>query len=113
MGAGAAYASIRDMYAWDQALYDGDAVSVERLAEAFSPHTLNDGTESEYGFGWETRDIHGRTAVSHSGGWGGFSTKIDRFIDDQITVIVLSNAQAPSGNIAAQISHFYFSLSEL
>ena len=112
VGAGAVYASIMDMYAWDQALYSGGAVSMETLNEAFTPHSLNDGSISEYGFGWGTRDIHGRTAISHSGGWVGFSTKIDRFVEDEVTVIVLSNAQAPSGLLAAQISHFYISLTD-
>ena len=44
-----------------------------------------------YGFGWFIDSYHGHRLVQHSGGTPGFSSVIYRFIDDKLTIIVLTN----------------------
>ena len=44
-----------------------------------------------YGFGWTIDTWRGRRVIGHSGGTPGFSSVIDRFPDDDLTVIVLTN----------------------
>ncbi len=91
-GDGEIYSTLRDMLAWDRALYTDNLVSREALEDAFTPGRLNDGTEHRYGFGWfisETKE--GRKKVGHSGGWLGFSTYIEREIEDRNTIIILTN----------------------
>ena len=104
VGAGGVYASLDDLYIWDQALYADELVTRETLAEAFTPTTLNDGSVSEYGFGWNVGDRLGHRAVHHGGSWVGFRSGILRFLDEGITVIVLSNASASAGELADQVA---------
>ncbi len=99
VGAGGVYASLDDLYRWDQALYEW-AETGERLTEALTPATLNDGTQSPYGFGWMLSDRLDHTAIHHGGAWVGFRTAIVRFPEERLTVIVLSNTSAPVGALA-------------
>jgi CubicO group peptidase (beta-lactamase class C family) len=99
VGAGGVYASVEDLYHWDQALYRW-AETGERTEEAFAPTRLNDGTESEYGFGWNLSDLLDREAIHHNGGWVGFRTSLFRFPREGLTVIVLSNASAETEELA-------------
>ncbi len=104
VGAGGVYATLDDLFLWDQALYTEDLVSRSALDLAFSPTTLNDGSVSEYGFGWNLSDVMGRSAVHHGGSWVGFRANIIRFVDDATTVIVLSNASASAGDLAREVA---------
>ncbi len=99
MGAGGVYASLDDLYQWDQALHRWSAAG-ERTTQAFAPARLNDGSESDYGFGWNLSDRLDRRAVHHEGGWVGFRTSLIRFPEERLTVIVLSNASAAAGDLA-------------
>lgn len=107
VGAGGVYASLNDFFAWDQALYKESLVGHETLEEAFTPATLNDGDLSEYGFGWGLQDRLGRRAVQHGGSWVGFRTHIVRFLEERLTVIVLSNATASAGDLADEVARIF------
>lgn len=49
----------------------------------------------QYGYGWFTEDVMGKKAVGHSGGYpSGFRHYVTRLIDEELTVIVLSNEMA-------------------
>jgi predicted HAD superfamily phosphohydrolase YqeG len=46
--------------------------------------------------------------ISHDGAWQGFKTTIARYVDDQLTVVVLTNlAEAKPGKIAEHIADMY------
>ena len=53
--------------------------------------TLNDGTSRPYGFGWELGSFRGRKLVRHGGGMPGFRAEFARFVDDRLTIVVLTN----------------------
>ena len=57
----------------------------------WTPARLNDGTAVDYGFGWTVRTLNGRRVVSHGGGLPGFVSQFVRFVDDGLTVAVLTN----------------------
>jgi len=74
----------------------------------WTPVSLKDGTISKYGFGWFLRPVPGHKTVAHGGALPGFSTFIWRFIDDKLTVIVLSNCEtADTGRIALGVAGLY------
>lgn len=104
IGAGGIYASLEDMYRWDQALWRW-ADEGDRLEASFTPPELPGDSISTYGFGWGIREDPPR--VMHSGGWVGFVTHIVRYLDDRLTVVVLSNASLGSPGIAAQVAELY------
>jgi hypothetical protein len=84
------------------------------LSEASRRHMwtrvpLSDGTPAAYGFGWhvETWKEGGRV-VWHGGGLPGFSAYSARFLDDELSVIVLTNGDdADTASIAIGAARFY------
>ncbi len=96
-GPGRISSTATDLLKWDEALYTDRLVNARSLTKAFSPMRLNDGTFSNYGFGWdlEQDSIAGRI-VSHNGDNPGYKTIIIRFIDHHQTLVLLSNNAARS-----------------
>jgi len=90
MGDGNVYSSVEDLLKWDQALYTEKLVKKSTFLEAITPGKLNDGPATKYGFGWFVNDPGKK--VSHTGGWVGFRTVINRYIDKNQTIIVLCNS---------------------
>ncbi|HEX5323715.1 MAG TPA: serine hydrolase domain-containing protein [Capsulimonadaceae bacterium] len=98
-------ASILDMARWICALQAGTAVSAESLRRMWTRATLNDGTPVDYGFGWELKDIDGRRVAQHGGQWQGFTSHMACYLDDKVSVVVLSNlAYASISSIAHQVA---------
>jgi CubicO group peptidase (beta-lactamase class C family) len=91
-GPGRISSTATDLLKWDQALYTEQLISQSVLREAFAPMKLNDGSLSNYGFGWSLRtdSIFGKI-VSHNGDNPGYKTQIIRFIDKNKTIILLNN----------------------
>jgi Beta-lactamase len=56
-----------------------------------TPATLNDGRRVGYGLGWGLSRYRGHAVAHHTGGIPGFSSFLGRFLDDGLTIIVLSN----------------------
>jgi len=95
LGDGGIYSSIDDLLKWDQALYTEKLVNNETLAAAFAPGVLLDGKTLEYGFGWRLDQFNGHRRVMHTGSTSGFRNVIQRYPDDEFTVIILTNRAAP------------------
>lgn len=105
---GGLVSNILDLAKWDAALYTERILPQRDLQAMWTPATLQDGTTSDYGFGWAISTHEGQRLVSHGGGLPGFSTYIARFVDAGITVILLTNRDGlPSGTIAKSIADFY------
>jgi len=102
------FATLDDLYRWDQALYTERLVRRETLDQAFASGRLNDGTDVGYGFGWQVRDFLGLAALAHSGWALGFRIFILRIPSRQFSVIVLANADDLNANVfAANIAKAY------
>ncbi|MCD6065481.1 MAG: serine hydrolase [Bacteroidetes bacterium] len=84
-GAGALYSTVEDMLIWDQSLYTEKLVKKETLQKIFTADKEN------YGYGWKISTFKGHKWISHNGGIEGFSTTMNRFTDDSLTVIILKN----------------------
>ncbi|HDS1038656.1 TPA: beta-lactamase family protein [Stenotrophomonas maltophilia] len=92
LGDGGIYASLDDLARWDAALYDNRLLSAASRRAMFSPATATPEPDvPHYGFGWR---LNGR-AQWHSGESIGFRNVILRYPDKHLTVIVLSNRNAP------------------
>jgi len=88
---GALYLSIADMAKWDAALYGEKLIKKTTLNQMWTPVKLKNGVDYPYGFGWEFDYQRGHKVIEHSGHWQGFSAGISRYVDDHLTVILLSN----------------------
>jgi len=90
-GDGGIYSTLNDLYKWNMALVNYKVLPKEYLDEAWSSGTLNNGKKTRYGFGWSLEDKIKSKAVSHSGGWVGFTTFLFNEIETKSGYIILTN----------------------
>jgi CubicO group peptidase (beta-lactamase class C family) len=91
--AGSLLSTAEDMAKWDAALYAEKLLKKSSLDQIWTAAATNDKAPMpfNYGFGWFVDSYHGHRFVQHSGGTPGFSSVIYRFIDDKLTIIILTN----------------------
>ncbi|MBK9163180.1 MAG: beta-lactamase family protein [Acidobacteria bacterium] len=91
MGAGSITSTIEDMIKWERALRGDAFLRPETKREMWTPFTFNNGERSAYGLGWRISDVRGHKLIGHTGQTAGFGAAIFRYVDSNITVIVLTN----------------------
>jgi CubicO group peptidase (beta-lactamase class C family) len=108
LGDGGIYSNLEDLAKWDQALAGHLLLSEAEMKPALTAARLADGSETRwpagpggdnlnpgkpvaYGFGWFLDPYAGRARTWHYGSTVGFSTAIERFPAEQLTVVVLCN----------------------
>jgi CubicO group peptidase (beta-lactamase class C family) len=89
--AGALVSTALDLARWDAALGSESLLPKAAWERMWTPATLNDGTRVDYGFGWAVGDYGGHRSLGHGGGIPGFMTYMERYPDDDLAVIVLTN----------------------
>jgi CubicO group peptidase (beta-lactamase class C family) len=87
---GAMVTTLTDLLKWDEALRDGLILSPRDRELMWTPTTLPDGSVKHYGLGWGVA-TSGRTNVGHSGYTSGFSTTFQKYPEDHLTIIILTN----------------------
>jgi CubicO group peptidase (beta-lactamase class C family) len=88
---GALYTNVLDLAKWDAALYTTKLLKASSFEAMWTPVRLNNGNTYPYGFGWSLQLKNGHRAVSHDGAWQGFTMSIARYLNDRLTVIVMTN----------------------
>jgi CubicO group peptidase (beta-lactamase class C family) len=106
-GDGGLFSSAVDLARWDAALYTERVLKKASLEQMWAPTRLNDGKESEYGFGWALGSVRGHRLIGHGGGRPGTATQISRFVDDGLTVIVLINGRGDPSGISRRVAGYY------
>jgi CubicO group peptidase (beta-lactamase class C family) len=98
LGDGGIYSSLDDLAKWDRALRLHTLLSEAEMQPALTPVKPTDGPAKSpegaivsYGFGWFLDPYQGHRRMSHNGDTIGFLTTIQRFPDDQLTIIILAN----------------------
>jgi CubicO group peptidase (beta-lactamase class C family) len=107
-GDGGVYSNLKDLAKWDDALRKHALLSAEEMKSAISAVVLADGSPTHwpnqphgdngtpgkpvsYGFGWFLDPYHEHQRMWHTGSTMGFYTVIERFPNEDLTVIILSN----------------------
>jgi CubicO group peptidase (beta-lactamase class C family) len=107
---GSLYFSISDLAKWDAALYTEKLLKRSSLDLMWTPVKLKDGqpNKDNYGFAWFINQRKGHRCIHHDGSWQGFETAIDRYVDDQLTVVALANlADSKPGEITQHVAEMY------
>jgi CubicO group peptidase (beta-lactamase class C family) len=92
LGDGGIYTSLDDMNRWLAVVEGRDTLLAPAvLAAAFEEATLADGRGAGYGYGWYLDEYRGRRRYRHSGSTIGFRNEVQRFPDDDLTMLFLSN----------------------
>lgn len=113
---GSLYFTTLDLAKWDAALYTTKLLKQSSLDEMWTIQKYTAGpnagkpNKGNYGFGWEINSVNGHRLIEHGGSWQGFTTAICRYVDDKLTVIVLTNLDSAHSNpdiIAHTVAGFY------
>jgi len=91
VGSGSFYTTVSDLCTYDCALAVNSLVSAASMREAVIPGRTNDGRETEYGLGWYVGVLNGMRIAEHQGEWAGFYSYIRRYLDQRLSIFVLSN----------------------
>lgn len=107
---GSLYFTTLDLAKWDAALYTEKPLKRSSFDQMWTVAKLKNGepNKGHYGFGWFIDERNGHRCIHHDGSWQGFETAIDRYVDDRLTVIALTNlAGAKPGKITQHVAEMY------
>lgn len=110
--AGGLLSTVTDLAKFDQVLREEKLLSQARLREMWDAVSLPNGSNPGYGAGWFVTGLPGGRKLTYHGGDtpSGYSGEILRYIDDKLTVIVLTNRVGSRPmDIAAGIANIYLS----
>ena len=105
---GGLISSIADMVKWEKELNARKLLKRSSYEELWTPVKLSNGQarsfefrgeQSGYGFGWFLTSYKGHKLLTHGGTVSGFSGQIHRFVDDKLTVIVMTNSKSGADRI--------------
>ena len=105
---GALISSVADMAKWEQALLSQKLLRPSSYEQVWTPVKMADGQprsfefrgeQSGYGFGWFLTSYKSHKLLTHGGTVSGFSGQIHRFVDDKITIIVITNSKSGADRI--------------
>jgi D-alanyl-D-alanine carboxypeptidase len=95
LSAGGMVSTIDDLACWDQALYEGQLLPPETLRRAHIPYKLQDGSSTNYGYGWGIHQYEGFEIQEHGGGIHGFACHALRVPAARVFAAVLTNSGNP------------------
>ena len=89
---------------------DGEAIlDANSKRQMWTPATSKDGKAAQYGFGWFLDSVEGHRNIGHGGSTSGFSASIQRFPDEALAVILLTNTDEQiATTLARKVATFYF-----
>lgn len=86
------YSTVRDLLKWDQGLHNGQLFTKETLDAAYSGYSFERRGINNYGYGWRMFLLqNGKKFIYHNGWWHGNRTAFYRLLDENVTIIALSN----------------------
>ncbi len=117
LGDGGVYSSLDDLAKWDRALTHHTLLSEAEMKPAITPVKVTDGSVQEpdgrpaaYGFGWFLNPYQDHPRMWHYGETVGFRTTIQRFVDNNLTIIVLCNRDdMVPANLALKVADLFLS----
>lgn len=102
------YSTAEDLYKWDQAIYRNELLSPELWHLAFEKAQLKNTNTVNYGLGWRLQSFRDHRIVHHPGRWNGFRTSFKRYIDDEATLILLSNTNTNIAGLVERMQEIIF-----
>ena len=105
---GSMLVSIRDLIAWNEVVRTRRLLRPESWTLMLSASRLPSGRDYPYALGWFLGEAGGHPMQEHGGTWQGFVSQYTRFPDQDLAVMVLSNARAMApATLAMQVAALY------
>ena len=107
--AGEIASTVGDLMKWNAGLDSDKILGPAAKSQWWTPGKLNDGTPTGYGFGWFLTPLDGHRCQAHGGATSGFSAANQRFPDDGLKVVVLSNSgeEGVANSVAQTVAQIY------
>ena len=123
--AGALRSTAIDLARWNAALFGGKLLKPTSLKEMMAPGLLRNGVENQiaiawpggkaslppagfvpgfYAFGLDHHSEDGRRVIGHDGSIAGFDSVMQSYIDEGVTIIVLTNTNGAAHPLEAKIA---------
>jgi len=100
--------SARDLAQWDIYLDTQRSLAPDLWAQTRTPPLLANGRPGEYGLGWYVESYLGHARIHHDGQYPGFRSAWERFEDDRLSIIILTNiGRARLEALALNLAGFY------
>jgi D-alanyl-D-alanine carboxypeptidase len=102
-----------DMILWEKVLREKDIIlkkeNWELLWKPFIKTSDKADAKEYYGFGWLINEMDGRKTVEHGGANVGFRSYYRRFVNDDLSIIIMTNTdEANPASIVKALSAYYF-----
>jgi CubicO group peptidase (beta-lactamase class C family) len=95
VGAGALYSTLEDLFKWNEAVFNNKVLNADDLNVALTPVQTKDGSPGkyglQYGYGWMVGRMKGFKRVYHGGAIDGYECSLNRYIENNMSIIVFVN----------------------
>lgn len=92
--------TVDDLIEWNLALHRGRVLRPETYQRMITP----EGPTHSYGFGISVGDLDGHPHLGHNGYINGYSSQLEYFPDDGLSIAILTNTPAAVGGLAEDIA---------
>lgn len=106
--AGFYYSTAEDLFNFSKALRTYKLLNKETTKLMFKPKVK--GYNTHLGYGIDIDQRYNQTILGHSGGWYGIHTELMDFMDDNFTVVILSNIDDGGKEGASKVADFFKTL---
>ncbi|MDF0714696.1 serine hydrolase [Muricauda sp. 334s03] len=93
---GSLMSTVDDMFKWWEAIKNHELLSKETTNKAFTNYMLNNGGQTDYGYGWHVKTLNGTKSFEHGGSIFGYKSMGVYLPKEDIYVIGLSNCDCNS-----------------
>jgi CubicO group peptidase (beta-lactamase class C family) len=108
-GDGIINSTTADLLKWDRSLLNHTILNEATVSEMQKPQALVDTvSQGSYGYGVFVGKNQFGNYIQHAGGWPGYGTNLARYVDDDLTLIVLSNNESAATAIQATLTNIFF-----
>jgi CubicO group peptidase (beta-lactamase class C family) len=102
-----------DMIKWEKTIREGKTIlkkeNWEKLWQPFIKMSDNADSKEYYGFGWAIAEHKGHKIVVHGGSNPGFKAVYIRFVEDDLSIIILTNtSEANPHDVGFALADYYF-----
>lgn len=102
------YSTVEDLLKWDRVLATNLIFSKATLDSAFTPYSNEKAGVKNYGLGWRMDLLpNGKKIIFHNGWWHGNNAAFIRLIDQDATIIAVSNRFASTTYKAKQLANIF------
>jgi CubicO group peptidase (beta-lactamase class C family) len=106
--AGALRSTSLDLIKWTAALHGGRVLSTASYKAMTTPARVPGKDELDYALGLWMSPEQGHAVISHGGGIDGFEASLNYLLDEQLTLVILTNTQGGLGELRGKLLKVLF-----